>query len=307
MGPWLFIGLLIGAVVVFLLMQQRVSQQNKDLKHNRMRLEQIEREHPNRIRNATLQLKEDYGRQLAEQKLNFERQLAEQAARSQAESDQRAAALEQAYAARIQSLEQALGSSTQEASKGVEPMPSNLSALPETPFPSAQSAAPTASKSSTSPKSVPPIPATLSTPGQDRKLSSSGVAAALTQSGSVPPQGEAPLATLTADSQQIDPSTRKQVAITLGQFVAGNKRATAQRSLPILSKLIQDPDPSVRQAAVHALGGMSSVKVIPLLKRALRDTDNDVVQTASTALRKFKGASAKTTQPKTRKKLPKNR
>ena len=308
MGLWLFIGLLIGAVVAFMLMQQRVSQQAKILKHNRMRLEQIDREHQHRIRSATLKLKEDYGRQLAEQKGNYERQLAEQKMRFQAESAQQAAALEQQYAARIRLLEQALESSTQGTSGVVEKTLANSSALPETLSPSANIAASAASQSSAVLESTRPVPPIANASDSIKQpLADFAVTHFQPQRIPFPTQAEPPLATLTAASHQVDPSSRKQVATALGQFVTGNKRATAQRSIPILSKLIQDPDPSVRQAAVQALGRMRSVKVIPLLKRALRDTDSDVVQTASAALSQFKGASSKTSQPKTRKKLPRNR
>ena len=306
MGLWLFVGFLIGAILVFLMMQQRVSQQAKALKHNQMRLEQIEREHEHRMRSATLQLQEDYGRRLAEQKGSYERLLAEQKALSEAKSDQQAAEIEREYSARIRLLEQALGSSTQaDASRGGEAVSSNPSALPGTPEGSAFSPLSAASQSSPTSDSVPAVLPTAIAPDRVKQPlphthSQSQIPPGLTQA-------ETPLATLTANSRQIDPCTRKQAATALGEFVTGNQRAAAQRAIPILGKLIQDPDPSVRQAAVHSLGRMRAAQVIPLLKRALRDTDSEVVKTASTALSQFKGGLFKTSQSTTRKKLPRNR
>ena len=306
MGLWLF-GLLIGAAVVFLLMQQRVSQQAKTLKHNRMRLEQLDREHEHQIRNATLKLQEDYGRRIADQKANYERQLTEQKAHLQAELTQQMAALERKYATHVRIQAPPLEASQQMAERESVETSSTVSTVLVTP----EAMAPTVAYPSTVPASTQPTLQGASHPiAPAQKSLNSGLAAAqsFTQRLAGPPQGEAPLSALTTASQQANPVDRKQVATVLGQFVMGNKRAPAQRSIPILGKLIQDPDPSVRQAAAEALGRMSSPKVIPLLKRALRDTDSAVVQTASIALSKFKGASsAKTSQAKTRKKLPKNR
>ncbi|MDJ0706157.1 MAG: HEAT repeat domain-containing protein [Leptolyngbyaceae cyanobacterium MO_188.B28] len=311
MGLWLF-GFLIGPAVVFLLMQQRVSQQAKTLKHARIRLEQMDREHKQQIRNATLKLQEDYGQRLAEQKANYERQLTEQKARLQAEFTQQTAALEQKYAANMRLQEHPLESPHQIAARESEDTPSSVSTVLVTSEATQTAVASPASPSSTDPissqpdshgSSLPP----LSDPVHQPLISGLAAAQPLTRL-SAPPQGETSLSALTAASQQVNPADRKQVATVLGQIVVGNKRAPAQRSIPILGKLMQDPDPAVRQAAAEALGKMSSPKVIPLLKRALRDTDSDVVKTSSIALSKFKGASSsKTGQSKTRKKLPKNR
>ena len=312
MGLWLF-GLLIGAVVVFLLMQQRVSQQAKTLKYARARLEQMDREHERQIRNATLKLQEDYGKRLDEQKASYERQLTEQKARLQAEFTQRTAALERKYAPHMKLQEPSLEASHQITARESEDTPSTVSTVLATPEAMEQAVASPASSPSTAPESAQPVSYETSltiASGHVHKPLISGLAATqpFTQRLSTPPQGEISLDDLAAASQQVNPAERKQVATALGQFVMGNKRAPAQRSIPILGKLLQDPDPAVRQAAVEALSRMSSPKVIPVLKRALRHTDSDVVQTASIALSKFKGASSsKTSQPKKRKKLPKNR
>jgi len=65
-------------------------------------------------------------------------------------------------------------------------------------------------------------------------------------------------------------------------------RIDAQRAIETLGKLAQDYDREVRQTAVEALGMIKSEKVIPLLQKALRDTDSLVAKSASAALNKFK-------------------
>ena len=309
MGLWLF-GLLIGSAVVFLLRQQRVSQQAKALKHTRMRLEQMEREHERQIRNATQKLQEDYGQRLAEQKASYQRQLREQKARLQAEFTQQTAALEQKYATYMQLQNHPLELIHQKMAMGEgEDTPSSVSTVLATPETIEQAVTSLTSPALTVPESAPPSLQVPSAPALDPVNEPPASDPGYTQPARPPLlTGEVSLNALAAASQQANPADRKQVATTLGQFLTGNKRAQAQRSVPILSKLIQDPDPSVRRAAVEALGRMNAPKVIPLLKRALRDTDSDVVQTASIALSKFKGASSsKASQSKTRKKLPKNR
>ncbi|MEG5058914.1 HEAT repeat domain-containing protein, partial [Microcoleus sp. A2-D2] len=89
--------------------------------------------------------------------------------------------------------------------------------------------------------------------------------------------------------QSQDTETRKFAASALGNMGAANAlRADGQRAIETLGKLAQDFHPEVRQAAVEALAMIKSEKVIPLLQRALRDTDSGVAKSASAALNKFK-------------------
>ena len=86
-----------------------------------------------------------------------------------------------------------------------------------------------------------------------------------------------------------DRSIRERVASALGTIAAShNRRAEVQRIIPLLGKLSQAPEPSVRRAAVAALGNIKAETVIPFLKQSLRDSDRDVVKLASTALSRFK-------------------
>jgi HEAT repeats len=89
--------------------------------------------------------------------------------------------------------------------------------------------------------------------------------------------------------QSQDTETRKFAASALGKMGAANAlRTDGQRAIETLGKLAQDFDPEVREAAVEALAMIKSEKVIPLLQRALRDTDSGVAKSASAALNKFK-------------------
>ena len=82
---------------------------------------------------------------------------------------------------------------------------------------------------------------------------------------------------------------RKLAASALGNIAAANPlRIDGQRAIETLGKLAQDYAPEVRQTAVEALGMIKSEKVIPLLQKALRDTDSAVAKSASAALNKFK-------------------
>ncbi|NET80936.1 MAG: hypothetical protein F6J94_02770 [Moorea sp. SIO1F2] len=89
---------------------------------------------------------------------------------------------------------------------------------------------------------------------------------------------------------------RGSIASALGKIAAAQGlRAEIQQAIPLIGKLIQDPQPSVRQSAVEALSNIKSEKVIPLLERALRDPDSNVVKSASAGISQFK--SYRRTQP----------
>jgi HEAT repeats len=82
---------------------------------------------------------------------------------------------------------------------------------------------------------------------------------------------------------------RKFAAVSLGRMAAANAlRSDGQRAVETLGKLTQDANSEVRLAAVEALGTIKSEKVIPLLQKALRDSNSAVAKSASAALNKFK-------------------
>lgn len=95
-------------------------------------------------------------------------------------------------------------------------------------------------------------------------------------------------------AQHQNDRVRERLAIALGKIASTNGlRTEIQRAIPTLGKLGQDPNSQVRQDAVKALGSIKSEKVIPLLQRALRDSDYAVVREATVALEKFKSYPVK--------------
>ncbi len=107
-----------------------------------------------------------------------------------------------------------------------------------------------------------------------------------------------------------DSAIRVSVATQLGNQMAETPvRAETMPAIASLGRLSQDSDSLVRQSAVIALGKISSEKVIPFLKKALRDADSDVVKGASAAIDKYKGyrlRSLKSPTQKVAKRLPKS-
>ncbi|NJS41786.1 HEAT repeat domain-containing protein [Candidatus Gracilibacteria bacterium] len=94
---------------------------------------------------------------------------------------------------------------------------------------------------------------------------------------------------------------RKFAAVSLGRMAAANAlRSDGQRAIETLGKLTQDGNFEVRLAAVEALGTIKSEKVIPLLQKALRDSNSAVAKSASAALNRFK-FYPRTPDPKTEK------
>ncbi len=86
-----------------------------------------------------------------------------------------------------------------------------------------------------------------------------------------------------------DPHIRQLTAWGLGRIAAANGlRPEIQQAIPLLGKLSNDHDFSVRFEAVKALGMIKSPKVIPFLQKSLYDTNATVVKTANEALTKFK-------------------
>ncbi|MEM9540906.1 MAG: HEAT repeat domain-containing protein [Cyanobacteria bacterium P01_E01_bin.42] len=115
---------------------------------------------------------------------------------------------------------------------------------------------------------------------------------------------DASLAQLLDRTYHPDPEQRQQIALAIGEAIAGRKvRAESERAIPILGKLSQDPDPAVRCAAVTALAGVDSQAAIPYLQRALKDADSNAIAAASEAIAKFKRSGFPT---KAAKPAPKN-
>jgi large subunit ribosomal protein L27 len=81
---------------------------------------------------------------------------------------------------------------------------------------------------------------------------------------------------------------RQLVASNLGKIAEQKPmRKEIELMIYILGKLSQERDTSVRKSAITALGKIKSAKVIPFLKRALKDTDLSIVQIAHNSLVKY--------------------
>ena len=88
---------------------------------------------------------------------------------------------------------------------------------------------------------------------------------------------------------QATPEGRQAIALAFGQIVSANPQSPAvQRAIPSLTKLSQDTKSTVRQAAIEALGNIPSAKVVPIVKRALRDPDAKVLKAANQAMEALK-------------------
>jgi hypothetical protein len=99
-----------------------------------------------------------------------------------------------------------------------------------------------------------------------------------------------------------DPAYRRHAAQNFHELILTQPiRAAAEPWLADLACLSQDPEPSVRQAAIAAIADVKSDRVIPWIEQALRDPDPNVVQTAAAAINAFKTYTPQTPLP-----LPKN-
>lgn len=95
-----------------------------------------------------------------------------------------------------------------------------------------------------------------------------------------------------------DAEIRELTATALGQICQNQGlRTEITRLIPLLGKMSQDLQASVRKSAIMSLGMIPSDQVIPFLERALHDPDHQVVQAASTAIRNYKFYRPQPTTP----------
>lgn len=88
---------------------------------------------------------------------------------------------------------------------------------------------------------------------------------------------------------QANEEGRQAIALAFGQIISANPQSPSiQRAIPTLTKLSQDIKPTVRQAAIEALGNIPSAKIVSTVKRALRDPDAKVLKAANQAMEKLK-------------------
>ena len=96
---------------------------------------------------------------------------------------------------------------------------------------------------------------------------------------------------------------RSALAQTLPAGLGGQSPAGVLQAIGALGQLSRDLDPQVRYAAIVGLGQVKSPKVLPFLRRGLRDSDGVVVKAASGAIDRFRStAKAKPAKVKIAKK-----
>jgi hypothetical protein len=283
---WLLVGLAVGlaiGIVGFALWsgQQRwslgtglrPSQQTQAIQDLQRRLNQAEQDHEQRLRQATEQLRKDYEAKLAQQ----------------------------------------------QAAKSAEPVPS-----PTAPTPSAEPApAPTSSPvAETEPVTPPPVPAPeptpppVSAPVAPAPAANVPISAATLMAQSYTPasaakritQSYAPASAAALMAQSYAPQAEQRVAVVeaISEALAISSPQQAGRWLPLLGRLSRDPDSTVRLATVQTLAAMPGQRSLPWLRRALQDSEPDVVAAAHEAISRFKGRSRPKAKQKARR-LPKNR
>ncbi len=334
-GLALLVGILIGAAVVYFLMQARLQARAA-----------VSQDSQDRADNLSETYTQDIEQRLAEQRsqieTEYEQRIATKIEAYQDEHSQQLADLEAEYEARLAALSGTDAAPSTAASTPVvasEPAPPASSARPLDPPPVGAAATvlgvsagatvlpdpwdeapvkpptitpPPEITSDTEPESTPvdttTAPSAPPIPDPETRPSPASPSQDVSE-----PQTESPVrlgTTLTAAAAQLEaplPEFRRSAAQTLGDAAATSRKDVAL-ALPMLGKLTKDPDPTVRVAAVEALRQCGSAKAIPLLKQSLRDPDGDVVAAASEALNRFKGTpKTKPQTQKTKKKRPKNR
>jgi HEAT repeat protein len=109
-------------------------------------------------------------------------------------------------------------------------------------------------------------------------------------------------------AQSYAPQAEQRVAVVeaISEALAISSPQQAGRWLPLLGRLSRDPDSTVRLATVQTLAAMPGQRSLPWLRRALQDSEPDVVAAAHEAISRFKGRSRPKAKQKARR-LPKNR
>lgn len=288
----LIFGILIGAGIAYMVLKGAIAQRDQEIQQHKRTISDLEQRHESRLRDTVKSLQTDYQRQ----------------------ADQKSAALSQQYETHIQSLKQqvtklqATSVQPKEVQQKVTPSPnppqsSPSQSSPTTPSPSIpasaqpKAASPDQEKpdvSVTQPKDEPSAPVQ---PPAASTFKSAPAALDIEQRqelvNSVLSMGKSKSASHLPELKRLAmfPSSevREAAATAICSVAEANPGTPAmQQAVPVLGKLSQDPDPTVRCAAVSALGNIPSYKAIPFVRRSLRDSDMRVVKAANDAISRFK-------------------
>jgi gas vesicle protein len=288
----LLIGLAVGAAIAYFLGANKVSTQSAKLQDLKRQLDLAESEHERRLREATSQLQDDYHNQLRAAKAQLTKT---QAAKASTQPPQAAVPRSVVHipptpSARTTPPPLALVSPPPATNQPTTPMPQPAVAPPApdvvAPPITATAPAPIPQPASPSPN-LPKAPSAQSAPSIAKSTATDDPNALL------------------ADSYAPAAKARCQATAAIAERLSTAGPQEQARWLPILGRLARDADADVRLQAVQAIAQLKSPKRLPLLQRALRDTDPAVVEAASKFLSQSKGRSL--TPPKSpKRRLPKN-
>lgn len=263
----LIIGFAAGAAIAYFLSSKKSSAQAATIQDLKRQLDLAESEHERRLREATTRLQQDYQAQL-------------KTVQAQATPTNRPEP----------TPPNALVSPPPTASQPTEPLPKPAKAPPEQKEPTS------------------PITATAPTPVPQSVRQSPDVPTPPSQRapGTKPPSDIADPNALLVASYSPKADERSQVAAAIASILPTAGPKEQARWFPVLGRLARDTEAEVRLQAVQALDGVKSPKRMPLLRRALRDTEPAVVEAASAMLSQSKGRSLPKPPPQKRR-LPKNK
>ncbi len=301
----LIFGALIGAGIVYILLKGAIAQRDQEIQQQKRTLNDLEQSHESRLQDTVQSLQADYQHQV----------------------DQKSAAVSQQYETQIQSLKQQVATL-----KAASTQPQSAPSKAERQSPAREAVSLSSSTSTSAQPQVPStgaeksVTSTPSSPSQQKTPKDEPSAAAVAPAASAYKSAPASLSIeqrqdlvnsvltmgdsgSTSHLQELKrlsmfPASEVREAATTAIHAitdANPGNPVAQQVVPVLGKLSQDPDPTVRCAAISALRDIPSYKVIPFMRRSLRDSDMRVVKAANDAMSRFKyyrGASSKPTKPK---------
>ncbi|NET33329.1 MAG: hypothetical protein F6K19_15130 [Cyanothece sp. SIO1E1] len=282
------IAFLAGALSVYSWRQKKIDQKTYELVQSRRAAQAREQTYESRIQQTIKSLQVEHRQQLnhttealqqhhkTEIQTLEQRYLAEIEALKQTYTDQ-LQALEQSHQAQVQHLEQPNPIQQQQAIQTLLTPPAPQSDISDLPGACPQN---TFNSDATA---SPAVPAKSSTTA--RKAENLDQAVAVLQDSGLTMGVIQWTQYITHPAGQI----RQLTASTLGQVARLKTGGVAlEQAVSMLDKLSQDLDPAVRESAITALENVKSERVIPVLEKALRDTNSDVVKAASAAFSKFK-------------------
>ncbi|WP_204104508.1 MULTISPECIES: HEAT repeat domain-containing protein [Spirulina sp. CCY15215] len=256
-----------------------------------IRLEKLRQElnsvHELELQQTIQSLKTDYLQQSEAKEIdlkqNYQSQLAKAIAAQKQEAEQAIAAqkqeAEQAIAAQKQEAEQVIAAQKQETQRKIEQLEDQHSRELET------LKAKILAALELQPGDTNPIPQAIASKIEPLD-------------GEISHYQTADLPQLLNSTYNPDPIIRQQAVLAIGNIAADKKvRIEIEQAIPILGKLSQDTEPSVRLAAVTALAKVNSQEVVTYLRRTLNDADSNVMQAASEAIAKFKRYTPKVAKP----------